>query len=121
MPTTPTDSSTDLRSALAHHQAGRFDEAEAAYKGVLRRQAKLPVALHGLGVLCHQLGRHEEGIGLIRRAVEASPRSGRAAARAAEFRCNLAAVLGQLDRHAEAAVELRAALAARPDYAEGWC
>lgn len=62
-----------LREAIAAHRAGQWDTAEACYGKVLRLQAGQPDALHFLGVLCHQRGRSEEGVRLVRMALRVAP------------------------------------------------
>jgi tetratricopeptide (TPR) repeat protein len=60
--------------AYAAHQAGRLDQAERDYRSVLRSQPEHIDALHLLGVLQHQRGRHSEAIELIGRAASLRPR-----------------------------------------------
>jgi len=60
-----------LALAAQHHQAGRLQEAEALYRGILQEAPRHPHALHLLGVLAHQSGRHQEAFDLINRALEA--------------------------------------------------
>ena len=59
-----------INTALAHHQAGRLEEAERLYREILHTHPDLPDALHLLGVLHHQRGNHDEAIALIRRAIQ---------------------------------------------------
>ena len=47
--------------ALAHHQAGRLDGAEAAYRAILANDPDNIDAVHFLGVLAYQRGKHVEG------------------------------------------------------------
>ena len=47
--------------AVAHHQAGRFAEAAAAYQQVLEQAPKDVDALHLLGLLAHQSGQVLDG------------------------------------------------------------
>jgi tetratricopeptide (TPR) repeat protein len=63
----------DLTAALAAHQAGRLEEAEALYTAILRRIPNQFDALHMLGVLTLQTGRADAGIALIERAVALRP------------------------------------------------
>ena len=49
-----------LQDAQAHHQAGRLDEAEQAYRQALSQDPKALVAHVNLGVVLHDLGRAEE-------------------------------------------------------------
>jgi hypothetical protein len=72
-----------LADALAHHQAGRWTEAEAAYRAL----GEDPVALGNLGALLNARQRSEEAVPLLRRAVALEP------ARAAHW-SNLGVALG---------------------------
>jgi predicted TPR repeat methyltransferase len=65
--------SRHLESAVSMHRAGRFAEAEAIYRGVLKTDPAQPDALHFLGLLEQQRGRSHEAALLIRRATEAAP------------------------------------------------
>jgi predicted O-linked N-acetylglucosamine transferase (SPINDLY family) len=103
----------DLQRAHEHAKSGRPVEAEAAYEQMLERLPGHPAVLQGLGLLKHSQGKHEQALQMLRDAVSHAPR-------AAELRCNLAAVLGLLGRHSDAAVELRQALRSQPDHAEAW-
>jgi len=107
----------DLRAAQEHHKAGRPGEAESAYRHWLSLHPGDAGALHGLGLVNHQAGRQHEALGLLRQAV----RVGGGGPKGAEYRSNLAAVMGRMGRHAEAAAELAEVVRVRPDYAEGHC
>ena len=61
-----------LRTAIAHHQAGRTSEAESIYRQVLATESKQADALHLLGVLRGQAGFPREAVDLIRRAIAAA-------------------------------------------------
>src|SRR5678816_2243731 len=61
-----------LSAGLAHHQAGRADEADRAYRAVLAVAPQNADALHLLGVLEAQQGRPQSGVELLRRAVLAN-------------------------------------------------
>lgn len=63
-----------LQQAMRWHGSGRFDEAEAAYRGVLAAEPAQPDALHLLGILQAQRGRHDEAARLIAAAIAANPR-----------------------------------------------
>ncbi|HZT81171.1 MAG TPA: tetratricopeptide repeat protein, partial [Gemmataceae bacterium] len=58
-----------LALAVRHHEAGRRQEAEALYRAILQDAPQHPHALHLLGVLSYQAGRHEEARDLILRAL----------------------------------------------------
>src|SRR5262245_5049958 len=104
--------SATLQRALALHQAGRLEEAEAGYRQALAEQPGNADALHFLGLVAHQSGRHEDAIELIRQAL--------AIRRHPAFLYNLAQVY--LARKDAAAAEgvLRQTVAEAPDHAEAW-
>ncbi|ASG22701.1 tetratricopeptide repeat protein [Nitrospirillum viridazoti] len=104
---------TTLNGALALHQAGRRDEAEAAYRRLLAdgpadAQARGDT-LHLLGLLLHQTGRSEEAEPLLRQVLAAEPGF-------FEAWNSLGAVLLALGRRAEAADAWRTALRLNPGY-----
>ncbi|MEA1675065.1 tetratricopeptide repeat protein [Nitrospirillum sp. BR 11163] len=110
---TPAASPTSLAEALALHQAGRVDEAEAAYRRLLadgpaEAQARGDT-LHLLGLLLHQVSRPEEAEPLLRQALAAEPGF-------FEAWNSLGAVLLALGRRAEAAEAWRTALRLNPNY-----
>lgn len=138
---------TTLAQALAHHQAGRFTEAEQGYRAVLAVDAKHPDALHLLGVLSLQSGKPDDAIDLIERAIaeqrgvadywdnlgSALVAKGRFADAVAahrnaallnpdgpQRRHNLGNALAALGRHDLARRAFATALALRPDYAKAW-
>jgi Flp pilus assembly protein TadD len=131
-----------LQDALAHHQAGRLEEAEALYRAVLAAEPRNADALHLLGVAAQQQGRPAEAVALIGRALEIVPGFGPAHAnlgnallvlgrmeeaaqsfrRAADLdpgnadvRNNLGVALNALHRSAEAEAACREAIALNPD------
>jgi len=59
--------------ALEHHQAGRLTVAEDIYRRVLAVEPDEPDALHLLGVILHQRGRHAEALPYLDRAVTLRP------------------------------------------------
>ena len=66
-------SSALLREAQIHHQSGRLDEAERAYRLMLDRAPAQPDALHGLGLLIYRRGNAKEAIGWLAQACAADP------------------------------------------------
>ena len=62
-----------LRDAVAHHQAGRREQAEAGYRALLREDPDHADALHLLGVLANDDGAFQKGAALIRRALVMMP------------------------------------------------
>jgi protein O-GlcNAc transferase len=84
-----------LAAALAHHQAGRLETAEAAYLAHLAGQPADSEANHLLGVLRHQLGRSADGRALIRAAIAQAPD-------VAGYHANLGLIEAALGDHAAA-------------------
>jgi predicted O-linked N-acetylglucosamine transferase (SPINDLY family) len=68
MPTIPLTAALEL--ALQHHAAGRLTDAEVIYRQILAVQPNHPEALHLLGVIAHQAGRHDAAVDLIGRAIQ---------------------------------------------------
>ena len=104
---------TALDAAHFHHHSGNIRDAEALYRTVLRDDPRNADALHGLGVLCLNAGRHMEAEGLIRAAAAARP--------VPEFFFHLGLALEWLGRARAAIVSYRRALAIRPDFHEALC
>jgi tetratricopeptide (TPR) repeat protein len=100
-----------LRSALEHHQAGRFAAAEAAYRQILAEVPDHPDALNLLGLLAHQVGRNDAAEELIRRAIRLAPGH-------AHGHLNLGNVLQAMGRLDEAIASFRHALDLDPALAE---
>jgi protein O-GlcNAc transferase len=62
-----------LAAALAHHQAGRLDEAAQIYRRVVAAEPDNADALYLFGILSRQLHRPETAIELIGRAIALRP------------------------------------------------
>lgn len=62
-----------VAAAIALHRSGRLEEAERVYLEVLEASEDNVEALHYLGVLRFQQGRHALAIDLVLRAIELSP------------------------------------------------
>ena len=103
-----------LRVAVEHHRAGRLREAEAIYRQILSVQPTQPDALHLLGVLAGQLGRHDLATDLIRQAIAAAPNN-------PEFHCDLASSLQNQGHLDQAIACCQKALALWPLFAEAHC
>ena len=58
-----------LAIAVRHHQAGRLEAAEQIYRQILAVDANHVDALHLLGVVAHQTGKHEAAVEYIQRAI----------------------------------------------------
>ena len=57
-----------LDLALQHHEVGELSKAEAIYQQILQADPNQPVALHLLGVIAHQVGKHDTAVDLIMKA-----------------------------------------------------
>jgi tetratricopeptide (TPR) repeat protein len=104
---------SQLKTALEHHQAGKRDQAEPIYRGVLEADPEDPDALHLLGMLLHETGRHDEALGLVRRAVAQRPDEG-------TLHNALGVVLLALDRLPEAEEAFGEAMRLQPDAVEAY-
>ncbi|MFQ6024211.1 MAG: tetratricopeptide repeat protein [Acidiferrobacterales bacterium] len=100
-----------IEQALEHHRAGRLQQAEVIYRQILRKKPDHPDALHLLGVIALQTGKHEAAATLIGRAVELNPN-------VPAYHNNLAEALQALHRLDEAVATYQQALVLKPDLAE---
>ena len=134
-----------LQIAMQHHQARRLAEAEGLCRQILAAQPKHADALHLLGVIAHQAGRHDLAVTWIRQSILSNPNnplahynlgeacraSGRLDDAIAAYRCtvelkpdyaqahnNLGAALAERGRFDEAIEALRRALGLNPDCVE---
>lgn len=106
-------SGDDLALGFAHHQAGRFREANRHYRKALARNAGNANALHLLGMAAFQSGQTEDAIGPIEAAIAIEPRD-------PAFHVNLGNVLQTLGRHEASAESYRRALALNPESPAAW-
>jgi tetratricopeptide (TPR) repeat protein len=140
----PATQARTFELAVAHHQAGRLDQAEQLYRAVLADQPDHFGALHYLGLASMQQNRLDEAEARLRRAVAAGPNSAEALTHLGialtqlrrfddaigsyqralaldpsnvEAHNNLGATLQMLGRFDEAATEFTAALRLRPGHA----
>lgn len=67
------DRTMDLQTALAHHQAGRLADAEAACRRLLSVDPTDADAAQLLGVICLQTGRADEAVERLRFALHLRP------------------------------------------------
>ncbi|MDO8376940.1 MAG: tetratricopeptide repeat protein [Aquabacterium sp.] len=139
-----------LAAAIDLLRDDRLPEAERALQLILKEWPGQPDALHFQGVLRHHQGRSEEGIALIRQALEQVPRHAGAwtnlgnillttgqvdaaaqayersieiadgGADAASPLCNLSTIYRKQGHAAEAEAACRRALELAPDFAEAW-
>lgn len=100
-----------LQAAIAHHQAGRLSQAQAHYLKILEVEPNHPDALHYLGVIASQAGKHEIAAEFINKAISANPSS-------PTFHNNLGNVLRAQGKLNDASASFLQALSFKPDYAE---
>jgi tetratricopeptide (TPR) repeat protein len=100
-----------VQAALAHHQAGRLQDAEAIYRQVLEIVPDHADALHLLGVIAQQTGRHESAVALIGRSIQIR-------ADVADYHNNLGAAYRSLNRTEESIASYRRAVELQPNYPE---
>jgi Predicted O-linked N-acetylglucosamine transferase, SPINDLY family len=102
-----------IQNALALHQAGRFAEAEQAYRQLLASDPRHVHALHFYGVLRAQGGDMAGSADLIGRALKINPDDP-----LAHF--HLAEAFRALEKHSEAEIHFARAAALKPDFAEAF-
>ena len=102
-----------LKQALALHEQGNTNGAEALYRSVLAIQPDHALAQHFLGVIHYQ--RHElaAALPLLEQSVATSPDE-------PEFLNNLGLALAAADRESDAIAAYRSALVLKPDHALAW-
>ena len=96
---------------MQHHTAGRLPEAESIYQQILQADPNQPAALHLLGVIAHQVGKHDVAVDLIMKALAIKPDL-------AEAHSNLGLALQELGKLDEAVASFHKALAIKPDYVD---
>jgi predicted TPR repeat methyltransferase len=99
-----------LEVGLAHHEAGRLEQAQAMYRCLLEQQPENADALHLLGVAEHQRGKHAAAIECINRAITLNPD-------VALYHNNLGSAYQSLSRFDEARKSIAASIALKPDVA----
>ena len=98
-------------AAFKQHQEGHLVEAKALYHAILAEESRHAATHHLLGLVEHQLGRHEAALVSIGRAIELDDSE-------PHFHNNLGTVYRALRRPEEAARSHARALALKPDLAE---
>jgi predicted O-linked N-acetylglucosamine transferase (SPINDLY family) len=99
-----------LNEARRLHRAGRLDKARPLYEEVLRHAPNEPHALHGLGVLCNDMGEPARAAELLRAAIAVQPDS-------AVYHNHLGNALRALGEADAAERAYRDATSRDPDYA----
>ena len=110
-PTVTTQQALEL--AISHHQAGRLDQAQVAYRQILSQFPRDAKVLHLLGLLESQADRLDQGAQLIQRAINVMPD-------VAAYHFDLANALSG-KRQFDAAIDAyRRAVQLRPDFLDAW-
>lgn len=99
-----------LTDALAHQQAGRFDEAERLYRQILAVAPQQADAWHLWGMVAYQQHDYQTAVERIRQAVAVAPTS-------AMYLANLGLALRMARQLPEALDVLERAVAVAPDHA----
>ena len=94
--------------AVAHHRAGRLDEAEASYRGALRLRPGHPTITHNLGVVAAAKHEHRSAVEYFDQAIAIEPRY-------ASAHYNRGVALQMLDQTREALQAFSRACAIEPD------
>jgi tetratricopeptide (TPR) repeat protein len=97
--------------ACRHHQAGRLQEAEWAYRQFLAVNPRQPDAWHLLGIIAHQRGRQATAVELIGPAIGLRDD-------VPVYHNNLGIALGKLGRFGEAVTHYKRALTLKPDFVD---
>jgi len=103
----------DLKAAIALHQEGRHDAAEAAYINILERAPSQPDALNLLGVLHSEKNRNDAAVELISRAARIRPKDG-------AIQNNLGRACLRVRRFEQAIEALERAIALAPEVVESY-
>ncbi|MDD3028666.1 MAG: tetratricopeptide repeat protein [Alphaproteobacteria bacterium] len=99
-----------LQTAIAHHKAQRFEEAEQAYRKFLRAGSTNPDALRLLGTLYLQMGKITQAASFLEKAARIRPKD-------PEILTNLGVALRGLNQTEAALKRFNQALTLDPDYA----
>lgn len=102
-----------LQQAVALHQQGRLEPAQALYRQVLELHPRQFDALHLLGVIARQQGDAQGAIALISQAIDVDGAQ-------AGAHCNLGVALLDAGRAEDALASHDTALARNPGYAMAW-
>jgi Flp pilus assembly protein TadD len=107
------NSAANFKSALQHHRAGDFAEAERLYRTILAENSQHADALHLLGVLAVQNDNPEVGASLIREAIALQPS-------VASYHNNLGTAETKLRNYPAAISSLREAVRLKANYPDPW-
>jgi tetratricopeptide (TPR) repeat protein len=103
--------SETLAIAIEHHQAGRLQAAEQLYRQILWVEPNQADAIHLLGLIAHQVGKHQIAVEWIGRAIALKGNE-------AVFHNSLGAAYCAWQRVPEGVACYRRALELKPDFAD---
>ena len=102
-----------IERGLIFQRSGRLREAESAYREALKANPENADALHLLGTIAFQAGKHEPAVALIQRAIRINPNN-------ANYYSNCGPALRSLNRYEEAIACYHSAIALAPDHPQAW-
>ena len=102
-----------FQETLAHHQAKRFQQAEAGYDSILSQFPAHPDSLHLRGLLGYQQGHYGLALDFIQQAIILDPGK-------PHYFFNKALVLEKRERWEEAISAYQEAIKLKPQYIEAW-
>lgn len=97
-----------LRTGLEHHRAGRLVEAEQLYRHVLQIHPRHAGAIHLLGLIAFQIGKHDVAVDYLTQAIKVD-------AFHAPFSADLGEIYRAMGKFPEAIAAYRAALRLNPE------
>jgi len=100
-----------LTMALEHHRGGNIQQAETIYRQILQVDPVHAEALHYLGLIAHQVGKHDIAVDYLERSLALVPES-------PVFHSNLGLAYQALGKLDQATASYREALRLQPDYAD---
>jgi tetratricopeptide (TPR) repeat protein len=100
-----------FQEAVSHHQAKRFQQAEAGYAHILDQFPRHPDSLHLRGLLAYQQGQYGLALGLIQQAISLDNKK-------PHYFFNQALVLEKEEHWDEAVLAYQEAIQLNPNYVE---
>ncbi len=108
---TDIDVSRTIQIGISHHQALRFEEAEAVYNDILKQDPQYSDSWHLLGLIAYQQGKLDLAVDRINRAIAIDDSK-------AVYHYNLGIALNSQHKLDEAAQSYRKAISLQPENAD---
>lgn len=102
-----------LENAVRYHQRGHLQHAEQLYREILQSDPNNFIVLHSLGVLAHQMGKHDAAIELISKAIAGNQQI-------PQFHNTLGLIFEAIGKSKQAILAYQRAVSIKPDYAEAY-